>query len=764
MSTPVKFGTEFLVNTITASFQESPSVTALADGRFVVSWTDFSATGGDTSSSAVRAQVFNADGSKSGTEFLVNTTTSSNQDTPSITALADGRFVVVWEDSSVSGGDTSSTAVRAQVFNANGGKIGSEFLVNTTTSSAQDTPSIATLADGRFVVAWTDDSTSGGDTFFLAVRAQVFNADGSKSGAEFLVNTTTASNQDKPSITALADGRFVVTWDDLSASGGDTSNNAVRAQVFNANGSKSGTEFLVNTATTSNQDTPSITALADGRFVVTWEDFSQTGGDTSNNAVRAQVFNADGSKSGTEFLVNTTTTSDQRDPRITALSDGRFVVAWEDSSVTGGDTSSLAIRAQVFNANGSKSGTEFLVNTTTTSFQENPDITALADGRFVVTWADSSTTGGDTSSTAVRGQVFDPRLAAVSLSGTDLADQWIGTGFDDVMQGEVGADVLDGASGIDTAVFSEKSAAVVVTLNSFSAVSVFVGGVVEDSLKNIENLTGGLGNDQLTGDGLANLFTGGGGSDVLATLGGDDTAYGDAGNDYLYMGDGQDVAWGGAGIDVLLLEGGNDTGLGGADQDYLFGGAGNDQLNGEGGVDVLNGEAGDDLLLGGADGDFVYAGADNDTAYGGEGNDIFVMDTGDDSAFGEAGQDYFYMGEGNDSAVGGAGVDVFLGGAGNDVFEGGTDVDYAWGEAGNDAFVLRASSGVLVVQDFTAGGAEDQVRLAADTGITSLGQALAASTYVEGINTTILTVDGDTAVWLVGVNLALLTAADFAFV
>jgi RTX calcium-binding nonapeptide repeat (4 copies) len=764
MSTPVKFGTEFLVNTTTSNGQFAPSITALADGRFVLTWMDNSATGGDTSSDAVRAQVFNADGSKSGAEFLVNTTTTNPQQFPKVTALADGRFVVTWTDFSATGGDTSSTAIRAQVFNANGSKSGTEFLVNTTTASYQDRPSITTLADGRFVVTWADGSVSGGDTSVTAVRAQVFNADGSKSGTEFLVNTTTSNGQDRPSITALTDGRFVVTWEDSSFSGGDTNGFAVRAQVFNADGSKSGAEFLLNTTTTNSQFAPSITALAGGRFVVTWQDFSQTGGDTSSDAVRAQVFNADGSKSGAEFLVNTTTANGQFSPSITALADGRFVVTWTDSSVTGEDTIGNAVRAQVFNADGSKSGSEFLVNTTTNSNQGAASVTALADGRFVVTWEDQSATGGDTSSSAIRGQVFDPRLSAVSLSGTDLADQWVGTGFDDVMQGLLGKDVLDGAAGIDTAEYSEKSAAVVVTLNGATLASVTVGGVLEDSLKNIENLTGGLGNDQLTGDGLANLFMGGGGSDVLATLGGDDTAYGDAGNDYLYMGEGSDFAVGGAGIDVLLLEGGNDTGLGGADQDYLFGGAGNDQLNGEGGVDVLNGEAGDDVIFGGADGDFIYAGADNDTAYGGDGNDIFVVDTGDDSAFGEAGQDYFYMGDGNDSAVGGAGVDVFLGGAGNDVFEGGTDVDYAWGEAGNDIFVLRAANGVLVVQDFTAGGAEDQVRLAADTGITSLSQALAAATYVEGINTTILTIDGDTAVWLVGVNSAQLTAADFAFV
>ena len=251
--------------------------------------------------------------------------------------------------------------------------------------------------------------------------------------------------------------------------------------------------------------------------------------------------------------------------------------------------------------------------------------------------------------------------------------------------------------------------------------------------------------------------------DILIGESGVDVMYGGGGNDYLYMGDGIDTAYGDAGIDVLLLDAGNDVGYGGADQDYLFGGAGNDALHGEGGVDVLNGETGDDTIYGGDGGDYVYGGIGNDAAYGEAGNDIFVMDAGNDSADGGVGQDYCYMGDGDDFAYGGDGVDVFLGGAGNDRFEGGAAVDYAWGGTGNDSFVVRASSGVMVVQDFIAGGTEDQVRFAADTGLRSLSKVQAASTYYAGMNTTIVTVDADTAIWLVGVNASQLTAADFVF-
>ena len=77
-------------------------------------------------------------------------------------------------------------------------------------------------------------------------------------------------------------------------------------------------------------------------------------------------------KSGEEFLVNSTTLNDQFAPTITALSDGRFVVAWYDASQTGGDTSGSAIRAQAFDFNGRPVAKEFLVNTTERETKSTP--------------------------------------------------------------------------------------------------------------------------------------------------------------------------------------------------------------------------------------------------------------------------------------------------------------------------------------------------------------------------------------------------------
>jgi hypothetical protein len=56
--------------------------------------------------------VFQANGTPVTGEFLVNTSTPGSQDQPSITALANGDFVVAWEDHGV--GDDNGASVKAR--------------------------------------------------------------------------------------------------------------------------------------------------------------------------------------------------------------------------------------------------------------------------------------------------------------------------------------------------------------------------------------------------------------------------------------------------------------------------------------------------------------------------------------------------------------------------------------------------------------------------------------------------------------------------
>jgi hypothetical protein len=122
------------------------------------------------------------------------------------------------------------------------------------------------------------------------------------------------------------------------------------------------------------------------------------------------------------------------------------------------------------------------------------------------------------------------------IRGSIFSDILLGGGGDDILRSMSrfdDADVLDGGAGSDWADYSLKTTAVSVTLNGENDVIVTVGGMAEDTIRNIENLLGGSGNDVLTGDSQANELQG---------LGGNDTLTGRAGNDVLDGGAGWDTA------------------------------------------------------------------------------------------------------------------------------------------------------------------------------------------------------------------------------
>src|SRR5207248_4253880 len=86
--------------------------------------------------------------------------------------------VMAWTDDNASGG--SGTDVVARRFDATGGWASDPFLVNTTTTGNQDSPTVATADDGSFVIACADGNN---------VRARRFDTAGSAVGANFTVST-----------------------------------------------------------------------------------------------------------------------------------------------------------------------------------------------------------------------------------------------------------------------------------------------------------------------------------------------------------------------------------------------------------------------------------------------------------------------------------------------------------------------------------------------------------------------------------------------
>jgi parallel beta-helix repeat protein len=368
---------KFLPNTRTEYLQPDPTITTLTDGRYVVAWQSMYQDGQDA---GIVARIYNSNGQPLGGEFLVNTTRKDFQDTPAITALADGGFVITWQSRDFGGTEYD---IFAQRYNANGSAVGSEFRVNSYLKGFQTKSDVTALKNGGFVVTWQSEGQDGSEE---GVYAQRYDSNGIRIGGEFKVNTVTTNFQNDPAITTLNDGSFVITW---QSNGQDGDSYGIYGQRYDSNGSTLGGQFLLNNRTVGSQNRPDITALDNGGFVATWNSSSQDG---SEYGIIARVFNSSASPVGNEFQVNTFSSDNQIKPAIADLSDGGFVITWRS---LGQNANDFGVYGQKYNASGQKVGSEFQVNSFTTGDRGYSAVTGLNNGGFVVTWHSLDSQGKD---------------------------------------------------------------------------------------------------------------------------------------------------------------------------------------------------------------------------------------------------------------------------------------------------------------------------------------------------------------------------------
>jgi hypothetical protein len=100
------------------------------------------------------------------------------------------------------------------------------------------------------------------------------------------------------------------------------------------------------------------------------------------------------------------------------------------------------------------------------------------------------------------------------------------------VEGSHGAGTLNGGAGVDYVDFSQRTAAMHLTMDGVTPSGTFAGGVVTEGViigADVENIHGGSGNDVIVGNALDNDINGGAGADNMTGGGGSDTVdYSDA--------------------------------------------------------------------------------------------------------------------------------------------------------------------------------------------------------------------------------------------
>ncbi len=639
----------------------------------------------------------------------------------SVTQLSGGGYVVGVKSLIVHnpGSESEYTEYfgRFQAFTADGtplGPIGSGS-------------SIAAFDSGGFVVTSVLQDP---DEFGLAgdILMQRYNAAGAKVGAEFVVNITTSRPQQSPSVAVLSDGGFVVIWQSPATGG-----NNILARRFDANGVAIGGELRINTAdgnvSLSSVVTP-IVALDDGGYVVKWKGSGSSNGEIFTQRVDADgslsTFEISGTTAndtlnagfGTKLFGlggNDTLNGDQMfggDGNDTYIVDSTRDRAIEQSGSAGGvDT----VRSSVNHALGSNVENLILTGTAYLSGTGN-DIANVITGNVGSNTLTGN--GGD--------DVLDAGAGNDTLSGGDGRDTLIGGTGVDKMSGGTGDDtyyvdnVTDQVTEVDNAANGGVD-------KVFSSVSFTLKSHVENL-----SLTG-TGNIDGTGNGIDNVIVGNTGNNQLRGGAGNDTLTGAAGDDLLYGETGADRMTGGSGNDTYFVDntsdvviessdpvnGGIDTVVSsisrtlGAYQENLnlIGGVAingngnslNNTLTGNSGANTLRGFEGNDILDGGAD-------TRTDTLDGGLGNDVFVLGNGNDTVIDAGGtdtirstisrtlMDYGFIerltlqGTANINGTGNALANTITGNSGDNTLDGGGGQDALAGGLGNDRYILGASA------------------------------------------------------------------------
>jgi hypothetical protein len=333
------------------------SVSADAAGNYVVGWQNY-ATG------MVYARIFNADGSARTGDILVGagqTPTDSNPyyAMPEVATAGNGRFLVAWR---------GTQGINAQAFLADGTPVGSPATVLAFNANTRGgLGGAAADATGDFVVVYdvsTYSKSRGWSTPTL--KAQRYTPSGSANGSAITVASPNLVNGSVV-VGMAGPGNFVVAWDDVVGNRGGGSSPYVYAQQYTASGSKSGSLITLPSGSAS----PDVAMNANGGFVVTY---------ALNGGRQAQVYNANGTPSGTAVAYASGAVGGNG---VTLDGAGNVTLAWTDNPT---DTYSRAgIWVRVLTAGGVLQPVT-LANTTTQGTRQLPGVAATGTGSFVVAW------------------------------------------------------------------------------------------------------------------------------------------------------------------------------------------------------------------------------------------------------------------------------------------------------------------------------------------------------------------------------------------
>ena len=719
MSTTVNLDASAVQTLLNGSPQFQPALVYNGNYGVLVSATPGSS---GTVGLAINASLLDPTGAPMGSPIVVNSPQLTLDQHPAVAVDTDGSFIVAW---------TSNTTIELQRFSATGDAIGTATAVSG--SKIADDASIAYTTDGAFVVTY--QAING--TQLQDVYGQLYTSAGVASGAAFVVNTTTAGNQQNARVASDAAGDFVVAWQGTSGANLDE----IYDQRFTATGTRVGSQTVVNTTVAGNQADPDIAVTPAGSFIVSWDTNSIT-----TTEIDFQQYDSSGVANGPQMVASTPGTSTQSNPAVAIRNDGIFGIAWLNTAnltpttvaryyLPDGTPITAPVTLSEQGESGSRPGFAF-VPSGVTVVAGGTSVAGVVTTDIQTLTPDLTVSGTPNIANTITG-VFSTLTLTLNQNGsTETIPSAILQNID-----------IEGGNMANTI-------SIMGTASSWNG-DLLVDGNGTGDMITIGDLAdvqvnGGNGNDTITVGSGSDSVTGGGGNDSITGGAGSDVLFGNDGNDTILSGSGASILDGGNGDDTLIANNAGELLNGDAGNDMLIGGSGNDTLNGGDGNDTIIGGAGIDSINGGLGNDLLYGGqGGNATIRGGGGNDTvtFVLDTqpvhvklGGYSNNGVAGENDFIAadvanaigGSGNDTLIANSGTSAIYGGPGNDMLIAGSGTDLLDGNAGNDTLVAGTGA-----DNFIGASGSDTVSFANQSGALSLNMDGLPDSGMKGQRSTI---------------------------
>lgn len=511
----------------------------------------------------------------------------------SLTGANAGKIAVV--DNVVFGsGDTRATF---HIIDLATGSVGAEVFASY--SGRDMPPTLTELADGSLLTtAWDNGVRSGQHGFTISIRG----LDGVAVVAPTILPLDYSLNPSELQVAALADGGFVVTWSENKSSNGYAGLGTLHAQVFDAKGLAATQDIIISQDGPRFVGSTDVAGLADGGFAIVWASKNVSVGTDGYSEISVRAFDASGADTSAEQIVNTTTAGDQMNAQVIGTPDGGFKVLWQDANSKLHSQEFYANAGQTFEGT---SGADKLTGTDKDDlFLGHGGNDTIVGGAGVDTVSFADAAGAVYVTLATTKPIDTISAGTVVLKeienaiGSDFNDTIYGSKADNRLEGAGGDDTIKGAEGNDTLLGGGGHD----VLDGGAGADRLEGGAGNDKLyggAGKDVLLGGDGDDLLDGGAAGDSMTGGAGSDTYYVDSPNDRVLentGDAGIDKVYARVSYTLT---DGVERLtLVEGaGNLKGTGNAANNVIVGNSGNNVLSGGGGVDVVTGGAGSDTFL-----------------------------------------------------------------------------------------------------------------------------------------------------------------------